>query len=87
MWRPKGPATPGRWAEMVEQPLSSLESILSQVPDDEGRDLVRRAYEFAAAAHQGQFRLSGKPYITHAVAVAGLLVLIGAPLVAQFFGW
>jgi len=58
---------------MVEQPLSSLESILSQVPDDEGRDLVRRAYEFAAAAHQGQFRLSGKPYITHAVAVAGLL--------------
>ena len=34
---------------------------------------VREAYRFADAAHLGQFRADGKPYITHPVAVAGLV--------------
>ncbi len=34
--------------------------------------LVREAYRFADAAHLGQFRHSGQPYITHPLAVAGL---------------
>ena len=34
---------------------------------------VRRAYEMGAAAHAGQTRKSGEPYITHPLAVAGLL--------------
>jgi len=34
--------------------------------------LVREAYKFADAAHLGQFRASGEPYITHPIAVAGL---------------
>jgi GTP diphosphokinase / guanosine-3',5'-bis(diphosphate) 3'-diphosphatase len=34
--------------------------------------LVREAYKFADAAHLGQFRSSGQPYITHPIAVAGL---------------
>ena len=33
---------------------------------------VREAYKFADAAHLGQFRASGQPYITHPIAVAGL---------------
>ncbi len=33
---------------------------------------VREAYKFADAAHLGQFRHSGQPYITHPIAVAGL---------------
>jgi GTP diphosphokinase / guanosine-3',5'-bis(diphosphate) 3'-diphosphatase len=33
---------------------------------------VREAYKFADAAHLGQFRASGEPYITHPIAVAGL---------------
>ena len=33
---------------------------------------VREAYRFADAAHLGQFRASGEPYITHPIAVAGL---------------
>jgi guanosine-3',5'-bis(diphosphate) 3'-pyrophosphohydrolase len=37
-------------------------------------DLVARAYEMAASAHRGQRRKDdGTPYITHPVAVAGLL--------------
>jgi GTP diphosphokinase / guanosine-3',5'-bis(diphosphate) 3'-diphosphatase len=34
--------------------------------------LVREAYKFSDAAHLGQFRASGQPYITHPIAVAGL---------------
>ena len=35
--------------------------------------LVREAYKFADSAHLGQFRASGQPYITHPIAVAGLV--------------
>jgi GTP pyrophosphokinase/guanosine-3',5'-bis(diphosphate) 3'-pyrophosphohydrolase len=35
--------------------------------------LVREAYRFADAAHLGQFRADGQPYITHPIAVAGLV--------------
>ncbi|MDP2788244.1 MAG: bifunctional (p)ppGpp synthetase/guanosine-3',5'-bis(diphosphate) 3'-pyrophosphohydrolase [Pseudomonadota bacterium] len=32
-----------------------------------------RAYQYSAAAHEGQFRKGGAPYITHPLAVAGIL--------------
>ncbi len=35
--------------------------------------MVRRAFALAARAHEGQYRDSGEPYITHPVAVAQLL--------------
>ncbi|HET19708.1 MAG TPA: bifunctional GTP diphosphokinase/guanosine-3',5'-bis pyrophosphate 3'-pyrophosphohydrolase [Chromatiales bacterium] len=34
---------------------------------------VAQAYAFSAQAHEGQMRVSGEPYITHPVAVAGIL--------------
>ncbi len=37
------------------------------------REKIERAYRFAAAAHDGQLRKSGEPYITHPVAVAVIL--------------
>nr|WP_199043940.1 bifunctional (p)ppGpp synthetase/guanosine-3',5'-bis(diphosphate) 3'-pyrophosphohydrolase [Dyella sp. ASV24] len=38
---------------------------------------VIRAYEVGAVAHEGQARKSGEPYITHPVAVAGILAELG----------
>jgi len=35
--------------------------------------LLREAYAFGEAMHDGQFRHSGEPYFTHPVAVAGIL--------------
>jgi GTP pyrophosphokinase/guanosine-3',5'-bis(diphosphate) 3'-pyrophosphohydrolase len=35
--------------------------------------LILEAYKFADEAHLGQFRASGEPYITHPLAVAGLV--------------
>ena len=54
----------------------SIESLLNVLPDTYtliDRELVQRAYRVAEAAHQGQFRASGEPYITHCVAVAEIL--------------
>jgi RelA/SpoT family (p)ppGpp synthetase len=46
--------------------IEKLESYLAE----EQVELVVRAYEFGARAHEGQKRKSGEPYITHPVAVA-----------------
>src|SRR5947207_9777415 len=35
--------------------------------------LVRRAYQFAAQAHDGQTRKSGDPYVTHPLSVAHII--------------
>ncbi|GAB4265175.1 MAG: bifunctional (p)ppGpp synthetase/guanosine-3',5'-bis(diphosphate) 3'-pyrophosphohydrolase [Pararhodobacter sp.] len=35
--------------------------------------LIRRAYAYGAAMHEGQFRHSGEPYFTHPAAVAAIL--------------
>src|SRR5205085_5842104 len=37
------------------------------------RDLLVRAYRYGEAAHRGQVRNSGDPYITHSVEVAKIL--------------
>lgn len=36
-------------------------------------DLVRRAYDFAVKAHEGQTRRSGDPYVTHPLSVAHII--------------
>ncbi len=48
------------------------------------RQIVIRAYEVAADSHKDQVRRSGDPYITHPVAVAGILAELGmtAPTLA-----
>ena len=48
-----------------------IDSLSYLKPEDV--ELVRAAYHFGEVAHRGQKRLSGKPYITHPLAVAGAL--------------
>ena len=40
-------------------------------------DIIKRAYVVASAAHAGQKRVSGEPYITHSLAVAKILANFG----------
>ncbi len=46
-----------------------VDTLEGYLPDDQVQKILS-AYEFGAAAHQGQTRRSGEPYITHPVAVA-----------------
>ncbi|MDI7277309.1 MAG: HD domain-containing protein, partial [Anaerolineae bacterium] len=50
----------------------TLPEIIASFEGDEA-DAIRRAFEVATAAHAGQLRDSGEPYITHPVAVAAIL--------------
>ena len=40
-------------------------------------EMIDRAYQLAANAHEGQFRRSGEPYICHPLSVAEILVELG----------
>ena len=55
----------------------TLNDILDLLPEGlsamEARDLIRRAYRMAEAAHAGQARKSGDPYLIHPLTVAYLL--------------
>ncbi len=39
-------------------------------------DLIRKAYDFSARAHEGQVRRSGEPYLRHPLAVAEVLTAL-----------
>ena len=56
--------------------MHQLDQILSELAGyHPGADipLVRRAYQFAAQAHDGQTRKSGDPYVTHPLSVAQII--------------
>ncbi|HRN61786.1 MAG TPA: HD domain-containing protein, partial [Luteimonas sp.] len=58
--------------EAVPDYVRDLERAAAYLPADQ-RALLRRAWGVGAAAHAGQVRKSGEPYITHPVAVARVL--------------
>jgi GTP pyrophosphokinase len=56
--------------------MHQLDQILSELAGyfpSADLPLVRRAYQFAAQAHDGQTRKSGDPYVTHPLAVAQII--------------
>ena len=53
--------------------IESLSETLSTYLTPDQVEQVRAAYEYAREAHEGQFRRTGHPYITHPLAVAGIL--------------
>lgn len=62
-------------AKIVELDMGRLDGIFSMLPglSHFDHDLIERAYVVASDGHKTQFRDSGKPYITHPVAVAEIL--------------
>ncbi|MFZ9583559.1 MAG: bifunctional GTP diphosphokinase/guanosine-3',5'-bis pyrophosphate 3'-pyrophosphohydrolase [Pseudohongiellaceae bacterium] len=55
------------------QTIETLASQLSTYLEPAQVNLVKRAYYYAAEAHDGQTRRSGEPYVTHPLAVAQIL--------------
>ncbi len=64
--------------------LSDLLEIMLPRGDMAGLELISRAYRVAEAAHAPQKRSTGDPYITHPLAVAGILAChnLDAPTIA-----
>lgn len=56
-----------------EERFEDLQEICIEYLSFEERDLLRRAFEFARAAHKGQCRKSGEPFVSHPVEVAIIL--------------
>ncbi len=55
------------------QTIDALDSTLRSYLNPEQANHVKRAYYFAEQAHFGQVRRSGEEYVTHPLAVAGIL--------------
>ena len=59
-----------------------IDNLIQKLPDyysSADHDLVMRAYRLAEEAHKGQMRASGEPYVSHCVAVAGILADMKVP--------
>ncbi|MBO9717454.1 MAG: bifunctional (p)ppGpp synthetase/guanosine-3',5'-bis(diphosphate) 3'-pyrophosphohydrolase [Pseudoxanthomonas sp.] len=67
---------PSHAGEPVPDYVLELERTASYLPREQ-LPLLREAWRVGAAAHAGQTRKSGEPYITHPVAVAGVLAELG----------
>ena len=53
--------------------MKELLSFLAATNKKYDTDMIIRAYEYAKALHEGQYRVSGEPYISHPVAVATIV--------------
>ncbi|MDQ5961575.1 MAG: diphosphokinase / guanosine-3,5-bis(diphosphate) 3-diphosphatase, partial [Patescibacteria group bacterium] len=64
----------------MEMKLIILEDVFAAAPrpfSSDEKKLIEEAFSFAKQAHEGQFRKSGEPYITHALEVGKILSSIG----------
>ncbi len=55
-----------------------LEKVKTYIEDEEQIKVIHKAYLFAQEKHEGQFRKSGEPYITHPLNVIHILTAIYA---------
>ena len=65
-------------------PLDQMLGRIRKYHPGDGYKLVEKAWNFAAKAHEGQFRKSGEPYFTHPSLVASILteLMIDPPTIA-----
>jgi len=64
---------------MAVKHLTDIEQLMDQVKayhPEADTGLIRRAYDFSATAHEGQIRQTGEPYVSHPLAVAGILAFL-----------
>ena len=74
---------------MPHETVTELDELIERLKSynvEADVDLVRRAYEFSAKAHEGQMRRSGEPYLQHPLAVAGLLTHLKTDVTAVVAG-
>ena len=65
---------------MLENPYTLIEHLIERMQATADRydiEKVKEAYLLAYRAHQGQFRQSGEPYITHPISVAESVLELG----------
>ena len=63
--------------KITERECAHLRSRYVLMYNDKQIEMLDKAVDFAVKMHEGQSRASGEPYITHPIAVAGLLLDIG----------
>ncbi|MBR4205317.1 MAG: bifunctional (p)ppGpp synthetase/guanosine-3',5'-bis(diphosphate) 3'-pyrophosphohydrolase [Clostridia bacterium] len=64
----------------AELPLQPIEKILAVVTASEKHydiEKIERAFLYAKSLHEGQYRVSGEPYISHPIAVAEIVTSLG----------
>lgn len=62
-----------------------IEALLKKIRsdmDDPDLDIVKKAYEVAKDAHEGQYRVSGEPYIEHPINVGYILADLGLDIIS-----
>ncbi len=68
-----------RGGDALGEPTYTIDQIVEEATKHRpnlNAALVHRAYETAVAAHEGQLRVSGEPYVTHPVAVTYYLATL-----------
>lgn len=60
---------PNKPVKTIDELISKVKLYYPQAPVQ----VLEKAYAFSEKAHQGQIRRSGEPYITHPLAVAGII--------------
>ncbi|RLC31330.1 MAG: GTP pyrophosphokinase [Deltaproteobacteria bacterium] len=53
--------------------INDIIDKVSQYSSEDDLDIIDRAYIYSARVHDGQMRLSGEPYLSHPLEVAGIL--------------
>ncbi|MBS0150214.1 MAG: bifunctional (p)ppGpp synthetase/guanosine-3',5'-bis(diphosphate) 3'-pyrophosphohydrolase [Nitrospira sp.] len=74
---------------MMYETVTTIDQLLDRVQSyqpDADIEMVRKAYEFSAKAHEGQTRRSGEPYVKHPIAVAGVLTSLKTDVTAIVAG-
>ena len=65
---------------MVQNSCSTVNQLIDKLVETGKKydiEKIRSAGEYAESLHEGQFRVSGEPYISHPVAVAEIVVDLG----------